>query len=225
MLHDISFTLAAGDTLAIIGPSGSGKTTLLKHLNKMIEPYMGSIEVFGEDLAATDPIELRRRIGYVIQRGGLFPHYTVQQNITLVPQLLKWEKKRRRARAEELLALVDLPLDYLERYPASLSGGEQQRVGIARALAADPKLVLLDEPFSALDPITRNQLQQSFLDLKARLNTTFVLVTHDLEEAFKLADQTMILKDGVVQQIGSREELERQPANAFVTEFIQQHVS
>lgn len=225
MLHDISFTLDAGDTLAIIGPSGSGKTTLLKHLNKLIEPYSGSIEVFGEDVSTTDPIDLRRRIGYVIQRGGLFPHYTVQQNITLVPQLLKWEKKRRRARAEELLALVDLPLDYLERYPASLSGGEQQRVGIARALAADPKLVLLDEPFSALDPITRNQLQSSFLDLKAQLKTTFVLVTHDLEEAFKLANQTMILKDGKVQQIGTREELEQHPANAFVTEFIQQHAS
>lgn len=220
-VDSVSFNLPAGSTLALIGPSGCGKTTTLRMLNLLSQPTKGSIWIDEKPILDQDPITVRRSIGYVLQGGGLFPHWTASRNIGMVPSLLDWEQSRIDDRVGELLELVELDRDqFWDRYPADMSGGQRQRVGIARALAADPPIVLWDEPFSALDPVTRKQLQQEFLRFKERLGKTMVIVTHDLEEAFLLADQILLLKKGEVQQCGSPDEIREQPANDFVREFL-----
>ena len=218
---DVSFDLPTGKTLVLIGPSGCGKTTTLRMLNRLCEPTRGSIWIEDQSILQQEATNVRRRMGYVVQGGGLFPHWTAARNIATVPRLLDWDLARIEQRTSELFELVDLPAaDFADRYPKDMSGGQRQRVGIARALAADPPIVLWDEPFSALDPITRRQLQREFLRLKDVLGKTMVLVTHDLEEAFLLGDFVLILADGQVQQFGSPSELQEQPANDFVRQFI-----
>ncbi len=222
VVNNVSFTVDQGKTVCLIGKSGSGKTTTLKMLNRSIKPTNGQIEVFGENIVSYQPEKLRRKIGYVIQDGGLFPHWTVERNVALVPYLEKWKKNKVLKRVKEMLELVNLePGNFLNKYPAELSGGQRQRIGIARALAADPPLMLMDEPFSALDPITRSQLQKAFLDLKKTLNKTVVFVTHDLNEAFLLADEIIILEKGEVQQIDTPQVIRNNPANDFVRQFIE----
>ncbi len=221
-VSSVSFDLAKGRTLALIGPSGCGKTTMLKMLNRLEEPTSGEISILGLNILDQDPVQVRRQIGYVIQRGGLFPHWTVQRNISMVPKLVGWESARTNGRVTELLELMGLdPEEYRTRYPAELSGGQQQRVGIARALAADPPVILFDEPFSALDPITRNQMQREFLRLKEVVQKTMVFVTHDIQEALLLGDEVLLLKAGEVQQYGTPEQLRFRPGNAFVKEFLE----
>lgn len=207
--------------LCIIGASGSGKSTLLRLLNRLHEPDEGKIEVFGSDIMDTSPTLLRRKIGYVLQQPGLFPHWTVAKNIGLVPRLKKWSKADVSDRIDQLLELVQMaPEIYRNRYPAELSGGQQQRVGIARALAARSELILFDEPFSALDPITRTELQGEVKRLKKTLNLTGVFVTHDVQEAFLLGDRVLFLDEGKLVQIGTPEEIKRNPANDYVKKFI-----
>jgi osmoprotectant transport system ATP-binding protein len=207
--------------LILIGPSGCGKTTTMKMINRLIEPSSGNIYIEGEDAGKLDPVELRRNIGYVIQQIGLFPHMTIGQNIALVPKLKKWDEKRKTERVEELLQLVGLPPEqYRDRYPNELSGGQQQRVGVARALAADPPIILMDEPFGALDPITREQLQDELLQLQSELQKTIVFVTHDIDEALKLGSRIAIMRDGKIVQLGSPDSLLRAPADGFVREFL-----
>lgn len=192
----------------------------MKMINRLIEPTSGSIYINGKNILEKDPVQLRREIGYVIQQIGLFPHMTIQQNISLIPKLLKWPEEKRRDRAKELLKLVNMTEDYLDRYPHELSGGQQQRIGVLRALAADQPLILMDEPFGALDPITRDSLQDEFKKLQKSLGKTIVFVTHDMDEALKLADQIVIMRDGKLVQVGSPDEILREPANDFVEEFI-----
>ncbi|MEL7221477.1 MAG: ABC transporter ATP-binding protein [Bacteroidota bacterium] len=221
VVDNISFELKAGQTLALIGTSGSGKTTTLKMLNRLIEPTSGSIYLNGQAIQQQAIAEMRRQMGYVIQQVGLFPHYTIAENIATVPQLLDWPADRIAAQAKKLLTRLGLPPEeYLHRYPAELSGGQQQRVGIARALAADPPLILMDEPFSALDPITRSELRHDFLQLEDLRSKTVVFVTHDVEEAFELADLICLLDGGQLQQLGTPQELLFQPANDFVKRFL-----
>ncbi len=218
---DLSFSLERGQTLALVGTSGSGKTTTLKMLNRLIQPTSGRILIDGQDTASLPLAEMRRKMGYVIQQIGLFPHYTVAENIAVVPQLLQHEKRTIQARSRELLERLSLPSDqYLDRYPHELSGGQQQRVGIARALAASPPVLLMDEPFSALDQITRQELRRDFRELEALKNTTTVIVTHDLEEAFELADQVCLLDHGELQQLDTPRQLLANPANEFVRTFL-----
>ncbi|WP_338781215.1 betaine/proline/choline family ABC transporter ATP-binding protein [Metabacillus sp. FJAT-52054] len=219
-VKEINLEIEKGEFICFIGPSGCGKTTTMKMINRMIEPSKGSIFIEGKNILDKDPVKLRREIGYVIQQIGLFPHMTIQQNIVLVPKLLKWPEDKKRARAEELLKLVDMGPEYLDRYPHQLSGGQQQRIGVLRALAADPPLILMDEPFGALDPITRDALQEEFKKLQKTLHKTIVFVTHDMDEAIKLADRIVILRDGEIVQVGSPDEILRNPANEFVEEFI-----
>ncbi len=220
-LHGLSLRVEPGTTVALLGPSGCGKTTTLKLINRLIVPTAGTVSVDGRDVSAVDPIQLRRRIGYVVQEAGLFPHFTAAQNVEVVPRLLGWPAERRRQRAEELFALVGLDyLDHGRRYPAALSGGQRQRVGLARALAADPPVVLMDEPFGALDPLTRRHLHREFLALKAHLRKTVVLVTHDVEEAFLLADRVAVLAAGTVVQVGTPDEIRAAPASEFVRSFL-----
>lgn len=220
-VDQVSFDVAVGDTLVLLGTSGSGKTTMLKMLNRLIEPTSGQIFINGEDVLQQDPKVLRRGIGYVIQHQGLFPHYTVAENIGIVPRLLKWPQQKADEQARKLLSLLDLaPDEYLHRYPDELSGGQQQRVSIARALAADPPVMLMDEPFGALDPITRTQIQQEFINLEELLEKTIVLVTHDVFEAIELGDKICLMDGGQVQQQGTPEELIFRPANDFVREFF-----
>ncbi|MGI4874463.1 MAG: ATP-binding cassette domain-containing protein [Janthinobacterium lividum] len=222
VLDDLSFSVAAGETLVLLGPSGCGKTTLLKTLNRLIEPDGGTIELNGRDVRAQRPEELRRGIGYVIQQVGLLPHYTVAQNIGVVPSLLAWPAAKTAARTAALLERVQLPpARFGPMLPAQLSGGQQQRVGLARALAADPPLVLLDEPFGALDPLTRAAIRRDFRELDELRRKTVVLVTHDVAEAFELADRIMLLHQGRIQQLGTPRELLLQPANDFVRSFFQ----
>jgi len=218
----LSLDVPAGEVCALIGPSGCGKTTTLRMINRLIEPTSGSIFVDGRDVLAIDPVQLRRHIGYVIQDVGLFPHLTVGGNVATVPKLLGWSKARTAARVEELLQLVGLdPARYRDRYPAQLSGGQQQRVGVARALAADPPVLLMDEPFGAIDPITRARLQQEFRSLQATLHKTVVLVTHDLDEAVLLADRVALLAEGGrLAQVGPPDELLAHPADDFVASFV-----
>lgn len=221
-VNSVTFSIESGSTLALIGPSGCGKTTTLRMLNLLSQPTRGKIWLNELPILEQDPIRVRRGIGYVLQGGGLFPHWTAAQNIGMVPKLLEWDPERIKSRTTEMLELVELaPEQFRDRYPADMSGGQRQRVGIARALAGDPPIVLWDEPFSALDPVTRNQLQQEFLRLKESLGKTMVLVTHDLHEAFLLADQVLILRDGEVQQCGAPDEIQRSPANDFVREFVE----
>jgi osmoprotectant transport system ATP-binding protein len=219
VLCDVSLSVAEGETVVLLGRSGSGKTTLLKVANSLVTPASGAVFFEGRP-ADHDPIPLRRRIGYVIQDGGLFPHWTVAANVSLVPKLLDWPAARISARVDELLTLVGLPpADFLDRKPRQLTGGQKQRVGIARALAADPPLLLLDEPFAALDPITRYHLQQQFLDLRRTLGKTALFVTHDVREALALATRIVLLKDGAVETVATPEEFLAAPteeARAFV---------
>lgn len=223
-VRDVDLDVADGETVALIGPSGCGKTTTLRMVNRLIEPDSGTIEVLGEDARVADPAELRRGIGYVIQEVGLFPHYTVAKNVAVVPELLGWRVERTEARIRELLKLVGLAHDeFADRYPRELSGGQRQRVGIARALAADPPLVLLDEPFGALDAITRESLQYEFLNLSRRLGKSFLLVTHDIFEAVRLAHRIVVMKDGRVVQVATPGELVRAPADAFVESMLGRH--
>jgi osmoprotectant transport system ATP-binding protein len=220
-LKGITLRVEAGTTLALLGPSGCGKTTTLKLINRLVAPTEGTILVDGRDVSRLDPVTLRRGMGYVVQEAGLFPHLTARDNVEIVPRLLGWPAARRHARAEELLRIVGLDVErHACRFPAELSGGERQRVGLARALAADPPLVLMDEPFGAVDPITRRRLQQEFLGLERQLRKTIVLVTHDVEEAFLLAHRVAVMCDGAVAQVGTPEELRANPADDFVAHFL-----
>ncbi len=218
---DLSLDIAEGDIVALVGPSGCGKTTTLKMINRLVEPTSGTIMVLGVDQRSLPAHELRRRVGYVIQQIGLFPHRTVRRNIGVVPELLGWDRARIDARCDELAALVGLDLDQLDRYPAALSGGQQQRAGVARALAADPPILLMDEPYSAVDPIVRARLQDDLLALQATVRKTIVIVTHDIDEAVKLADRVAIMNvGGVLEQYATPDELLSAPANEFVASFL-----
>lgn len=218
---NLSFEIAVGEIVVLVGPSGCGKTTTLKMINRLVEPTGGTITVAGDDIMSVEPHELRRRIGYVIQQIGLFPHRTIEDNIATVPRLLGWDKARIDARIDELIELVDLEPEMRTRYPLELSGGQRQRVGVARALAADPPVLLMDEPFGAVDPIVRSRLQDELLDLQARVQKTIVLVTHDIDEAIKLGDRVAILNvGGILEQYDGPAEILRQPANAFVEDFL-----
>jgi osmoprotectant transport system ATP-binding protein len=210
-----------GSIVSLIGPSGCGKTTTLRMINRLIEPSGGRIELEGTDVTDVPATELRRGIGYVIQQVGLFPHRTIAANIGTVPRTLGWDKQRIAERTDELVDLVGLDRAMLPRYPDQLSGGQQQRVGVARALAADPPVLLMDEPFGAVDPIVRGRLQEELLALQERVNKTIVLVTHDLDEAIKLSDRIALLNvGGILEQYASPDELLREPANEFVSEFV-----
>jgi len=218
---DLDLTIPRGELVALVGPSGCGKTTTLKMINRLVEPTGGTVWLEGTDIRSLPVHELRRGIGYVIQQAGLFPHRKVRDNIATVPQLLGWPKARIRERVDELATLLDLEPGLLGRYPAALSGGQQQRVGVARALAADPPVLLMDEPYSAVDPIVRARLQDELLELQHRVHKTIVLVTHDIDEAIKLADRIAILNvGGVIEQVGPPEDLLREPANDFVADFL-----
>ncbi|MFD2923653.1 betaine/proline/choline family ABC transporter ATP-binding protein [Halobacillus naozhouensis] len=219
-VDDMNLEVEKGEFVVFIGPSGCGKTTTMKMINRLIEPSNGSIYIEEENILEKDLVQLRREIGYVIQQIGLFPHMTIQENISIVPKLLKWPEEKRKSRAAELLQLVDMEPEYLNRYPHELSGGQQQRIGVLRALAADPPLILMDEPFGALDPITRDSLQEEFKKLQQSLGKTIVFVTHDMDEALKLADRIVIMRDGQLVQVGTPDEILRSPADQFVEEFI-----
>ena len=220
-LDDVSLDVRRGEFLAIVGPSGSGKTTLLRLINRLADPTAGDVKVGGTNVRNQDPISLRRRIGYVFQGVGLFPHLTVAENISITPKLLGWDAARRSARARELLALVRLDESYLGRFPDQLSGGERQRVGIARALAAEPAIVLMDEPFSALDPSTRDALSQDYRLLHERLGLTSVMVTHDMLEALLLADRIAVLRSGRLVAHDTPTELVRAQDDAFLQSLMQ----
>ncbi|GGH83416.1 osmoprotectant transport system ATP-binding protein [Pullulanibacillus pueri] len=220
-LKDISFTVKEGELLVLIGPSGCGKTTTMKMINRLIEPSKGTIMIEGKDIANENPVNLRRNIGYVIQQIGLLPHMTIRENVSLVPRLKKWEKDRYLDKVNELMEMVGLdPETFGERYPSELSGGQQQRIGVIRGLAADPKIILMDEPFSALDPISREQLQEELVKLQKEIHKTIVFVTHDMDEALKIADRICIMKDGEIVQLDTPENILRHPANDFVHNFI-----
>ena len=217
----LSLDVARGSIVALIGPSGCGKTTTLRMINRLIEPTSGRIEIEGEDVTRTPVVQLRRGIGYVIQQVGLFPHRTIAQNIATVPRTLGWDRARLAARIDELVELVGLDPSMLDRYPDELSGGQQQRVGVARALAADPPLLLMDEPFGAVDPIVRARLQDELLGLQRRVHKTIVIVTHDIDEAIKIADRVALLNvGGVLEQYAPPDELLRAPASEFVARFV-----
>jgi osmoprotectant transport system ATP-binding protein len=218
----LDLTIAEGEIVILVGPSGCGKTTTLKMINRIIEPTSGTIRLQGEDVTRADPDQLRRRIGYVIQQVGLFPHQTIGRNITTVPRLLGWPRKRIEERLDELLHLVGMdPATYRDRFPKELSGGQRQRVGVARALAADPPVMLMDEPFGALDPISRERLQNEFLRLQREIRKTIVFVTHDIDEAVKMGDRIAILREGsAVAQYDTPETVLAAPADDFVREFI-----
>ena len=221
-LAGVDLAVYPGETVAVIGESGSGKTTLLRIFNRMVEPTKGEVRVGGIPVAARDPIELRRGIGYVPQQGGLIPHWTVERNVALVPTLLGWESSRRRPRAREMLELVGLkPVDHAERYPHQLSGGQRQRVALARALAAEPEVILLDEPFGALDALTRLELRREFARIQQQTGLTALLVTHDLEEAFQLARRIAVMKEGRILQTATAEELQERPAHPYVQELLE----
>ena len=218
---EANLTVHAGETLVLAGTSGSGKTTLLKMINRLVEPDAGRILLHGEDLRARDPVAVRRQIGYVIQQAGLFPHYTVRQNVMVVPRLRKQAPGQVGPRIERLLNRLGLPpAEFLDRYPHELSGGQQQRIGIARALAAEPDLVLMDEPFSALDPITRAALVHDLGHLSEWAERTVIIVSHNVQEAFRLGDRICLLHEGRIQQLGTPRELLLTPANAYVRRFL-----
>lgn len=219
-VKNLDLHIKKGEFVCFIGPSGCGKTTTMKMVNRLIGITEGDIFVDGKNINEQDPVQLRRSIGYVIQQIGLMPHMTIKENIVLVGTLLKWSKEKKDERARELIKLVDLPEEYLDKYPHELSGGQQQRIGVLRALAANPPLILMDEPFGALDPITRDSLQDEFKKLQKELNKTIVFVTHDMDEALKLGDRIVIMKDGEIVQADTPEEILRNPANEFVEEFL-----
>lgn len=215
-VEDISFKIDDGEFVCLIGTSGSGKTTIMRMINRMTEPSKGKILIDGEDIMTKNPVQLRREIGYVIQQIGLLPHMTIYENITLVPALLKWDEERKRKIAEELIKKVDLPVEYLEKYPSQLSGGQQQRIGVIRALAAEQNIILMDEPFGALDPITRESLQNLIKSIQKELGKTVVFVTHDMNEAIGLADKILIMDMGHVVQYDTPENILKSPANDYV---------
>lgn len=219
-VNEVSLTVERGETLVLLGTSGCGKTTTLKMINRLIEPTSGLVRVDGVDVRQQPGPELRRRIGYVIQDGGLFPHYTVAEAIATVPKLLGWQDTAIRQRTRELVDKLQLPETVLTRYPAELSGGQRQRVGLARALAARPPVVLMDEPFGALDPFTRRHVRRELFGLNELLETTVVLVTHDVSEALELADRIAIMDKGRIVQIGPPDELLTNPATDFVRDFL-----
>lgn len=223
VLRDLSLTVPRGQIVTIIGSSGCGKTTLLKMINRLVEPSEGQVLVEGRDIGNVEAVSLRRDIGYVIQQIGLFPHMTIEENIGIVPRLKGVGKVERQEKVTALLSLIGLPPEqYRRRYPHELSGGQQQRIGVARALASDPSIILMDEPFSALDPISRVQLQKELINLNQRLHKTIVFVTHDIDEALKIADRIILLNEGEVVQSSTPEELLAHPANDFVIEFMGQ---
>ncbi len=220
-VDDVSFRVEDGELVTILGTSGCGKTTLLKMVNRMYEPDSGSVLIDGEDVREKDPVQLRRQIGYVIQSVGLFPHMNIRQNIATVPKILGWDKAKIDSRVDELLELVNLePEEYRNRYPSQLSGGQQQRVGLARALAADPHIMLLDEPFGAIDAINRVNLQEELLKIHQKHRRTYLFVTHDIGEAFALGNRVLIMDGGKVQQLGAPHEIARRPANEFVKNML-----
>ncbi|MDQ1721671.1 MAG: osmoprotectant transport system ATP-binding protein [Pseudonocardiales bacterium] len=220
-VDSLDLVAPSGQITVFVGPSGCGKTTSLRMINRMIEPTSGKIWLDGKDTSTIPAHELRRQIGYVIQHAGLFPHRTIVDNIATVPLLLGWDRKKARARGQELLERVGLPAHFADRYPAQLSGGQQQRIGVARALAADPPVMLMDEPFSAVDPIARDQLQEEFLRLQDELGKTIVFVTHDIDEAIKLGDQVAVLRvGGRLAQLATPAELLSRPVDAFVAAFV-----
>ena len=224
VIQNLSLEVQKGKTLVLLGTSGSGKTTALKMINRIIEPISGTIFIDGIDVMKTDPIKLRRRIGYAIQDIGLFPHMTVSENIGLALKLLRWESSKIFQRVSHLLKQVKLDPDVFgQKYPKELSGGQKQRVGVARALALDPPIILMDEPFGALDPIIREQMQNEFLELNESIQKTVIFVTHDIFEAFKIADQIALLNEGVLQQIGAPFELLQKPQNSFVQQYFSKH--
>ena len=220
-LDRISLEIKQGEFVAIVGPSGSGKTTLLRLVNRLADPTEGLVLVNGENVRDADPALLRRRIGYVFQGIGLFPHMTVAENISITPRLLGWPREKMRERARELLALVRLSQDYESRMPGELSGGERQRVGVARAIAAGPKIVLMDEPFGALDPVTRDALTQDYRELHDKLGLTTVMITHDMLEALILADRIVVLNEGEIVEQGAPRELAQHAKHEFVRELMQ----
>ena len=221
IIKPFSIDIEAGQLVVFIGPSGCGKTTLLKMINKLIQPSAGKIFVNGKDISTMDAIELRRNIGYVIQNTGLFPHMSIRENLELIPKLKGEDPAKIAKKTEELLQVVGLnPAEYLDRFPKELSGGQQQRVGVARAFSTDSDIILMDEPFSALDPVTRNSLQDELVQMQKELNKTIIFVTHDMDEAIKIADKICILKDGDILQFDTPENILKNPANEFVEGFI-----
>jgi len=221
VIKDINFTVNKGEFVVIVGPSGCGKTTTLRMINKLITPTSGSIYLEDKDISKEDTIKLRRNMGYVIQQTGLLPHMTVGENIGLIPRLEKWSDSDILKRTIELLNMVGMkPDEFMDRYPCELSGGQQQRIGVARAWATNPDIILMDEPFSALDPITRNQLQDELFNLHQESKKTIIFVTHDMDEALKLGDRICLMKDGDILQFDTPEEILNNPANDFVKEFI-----
>lgn len=220
-MKDLSLEVQTGELLVLIGPSGCGKTTTLRMVNRLEEPTSGTISIDGRDIRNYNPIQLRRGIGYTIQQTGLLPHMTVEQNIELVPRLLKWDKEQRRKRTHELLAMVGMDFEtFAHRYPRQLSGGQQQRVGVLRSLATDPPIILMDEPFGALDPISREVLQIELKRLQAKLHKTIIFVTHDIDEALRLGDRIAIFREGELLQVDTPDVLLRTPKDEFVEKFL-----
>lgn len=224
VIQDLTLEIQEGETLVILGKSGSGKTTALKLINRLIDPSAGVVEVRGEDIQNLDPIQLRRSIGYAVQEIGLFPHMTVEENIAVVPKLLRWDEKRIRNRTMQLMEILGLdPNEYLQRYPLSLSGGQRQRIGVARALAADPPIILMDEPFGALDPITREKIQNEFLELESKIKKTVVFVTHDLFEAVTMGDRIALMDQGKLLEVATPRRFVENPPSSFSDAFLGQH--
>ena len=220
VLNGVDLKVEKGELVTILGPSGCGKTTLLKTINKLIERDEGDIYIKGKNISDWDTIELRRSIGYVIQQIGLFPHMTIEDNITYVLALRSKDKVSRRRKAEELITLVGMDEEILDRYPIELSGGQKQRIGVARALAAEPDIILMDEPFGAVDEIARSILQDELLNLQTKLKTTIMFVTHDIQEALKLGDRIVLMSEGLIEQVGTKEELLFNPNSDFVKNFV-----
>ena len=220
-VDSLTLTIPEGEVCVLIGPSGCGKTTTMRMVNRMIEPDSGQIRIAGRNVLDSDPVQLRRQVGYVIQQVGLFPHWSIGENIATVPRLLGWDEARIGRRVEELLTLVGMDAaQYRDRFPRELSGGQKQRVGVARALAADPPVMLMDEPFGAIDPITRTRLQDEFLNILRLLKKTIVFVTHDIDEAIRMGSRIAILRDGALVQYSPPEQILAAPANAFVEAFV-----
>lgn len=220
-VDQVNLHISPGEFLVLIGPSGCGKTTTMKMINRLIDPTTGRILIKGKDISTENPIQLRRQIGYVIQEIGLLPHMSIADNVALVPRLLKWSKEKQKQRVEELLEMVGLDAaNFMHKYPRQLSGGQRQRVGVARALAVDPPIMLMDEPFGALDPITREQMQDEFIRLQEQVKKTIVFVTHDMDEALKFADRVAIMDLGKIVQCDTPEVILRRPANKFVRDFV-----
>ena len=219
-VNDISFTVAEGETLVLLGTSGCGKTTTLRMINRLVEPSSGDIFINGENILNQPPTALRRSIGYVLQNNGLFPHYTIAENIAVVPNLLQWPKEKITERTAVLMDKLQLPAEYLPLYPSALSGGQQQRVGFARALAANPPVLLMDEPFGALDPITKTNIRKEFSHIDELKSKTVIMVTHDVQEAFEMGNRICLMHKGKIEQIGAPSDLLFNPVNDFVASFL-----